>query len=145
MRRPLLTRSQLPIKARIFQISIRVADMDRSDIFYTQALGMARRGKFSAGGGVEDRFYGYDSDPTETMITLITFGQPPARETDVPLQAPVSFNLTVPDVFGVVDKVVAAGGSVVRAPITRELGEFIQDMAFVADPDGTVMELTSFR
>ena len=143
-RKPIITRDDLPLKARMLQVTVRVTDLDRADAFYTTVLGLERRGKYKPSPTVEERFYGFESDPAETLICLAHFADQPFVPSDAGLGAPVMFNLTVPDVKAIVARTVAGGGTILRDTITQPATVFTQDMAFIADPDGTAIELTHF-
>jgi catechol 2,3-dioxygenase-like lactoylglutathione lyase family enzyme len=143
-RKPIVTREDLPFKPRVLQLSIRTSDLDRADAFYTTVLGLERRGKYRPTPTTEERFYGFESEPAETLICLVHFSDQPHEPAAAGMMAHVIFNLTVPDVRSIVDRTVAGGGTILRDMITQQALDFTQDMAFITDPDGTTIELTHF-
>jgi catechol 2,3-dioxygenase-like lactoylglutathione lyase family enzyme len=143
-RKPIVSREDIPVKPRVVQVSIKVADLDRSDAFYTNVVGMQRRFRYRPNETVEERFYAFESDPAETLICLIRFADEPQEPVTPSLRSPMMFVLTVPDVKSIVAKTVDGGGTILQNTITQEVMDYRRDMAFIADPDGATIELTHF-
>ena len=143
---PRLSRADLPLKPRILQIGLRVSDIEKAHEFYTKVLGLERGTQLELAPGVHEWFYNFPGqDRSGTTISLVNSpgAKPDAVKGDV--DSPVTLNLTVQDVKSIVAKVVAGGGRIIRPTVTRKAGGmFTEDMAFITDPDGHLIEITYF-
>ena len=116
---------------------LRVGNLQRSIDFYTGVLGMAllRRSenpeyKYSLA------FVGYEGNPTQAEIELTYNHGTDAYEIGT---AYGHIALGVPDAYGAVEKIKAAGGNVTREAGPVKGGSTV--IAFVTDPDGYKIEL----
>ncbi len=126
---------------RILHTMLRVADLERSILFYTDVLGMKllRRqdypdGKFTLA------FLGYGPESENTVLELtFNWGVP---HYDIG-NAFGHLAIAVEDVFRACAEIKARGGKVVREAGPMQSGSTI--LAFVEDPDGYKIELLSPR
>ena len=116
---------------------LRVGNLQRSIDFYTGVLGMAllRRSenpeyKYSLA------FVGYEGNPTQAEIELTYNHGTDAYEIGT---AYGHIALGMPDAYGAVEKIKAAGGNVTREAGPVKGGSTV--IAFVTDPDGYKIEL----
>ncbi len=126
---------------RILHTMLRVADLERSILFYTDVLGMKllRRqdypdGKFTLA------FLGYGPESENTVLEL-TFNWG-VHHYDIG-NAFGHLAIAVEDVFRACAEIKARGGKVVREAGPMQSGSTI--LAFVEDPDGYKIELLSPR
>ncbi|MGE5635690.1 MAG: VOC family protein [Nocardioidaceae bacterium] len=117
-----------------------VRDAAASVAFYERAFGLARRFEHASGQYAE----------LETGATALAFASralaadnlPPGLRPDDAGDGRPAFEicLVTDDVEGAFERAVQAGAEPVTAPRTRAWG---QDVAFVLDPDGVLVELAS--
>lgn len=129
------------MSARIHHVAVNCRDLDRSVAFYTDGLGFGSP-------------YYWDAPPLVTRAAFIPAdegtwielfaGQDTATGPGGAGAGHAHVAIAVPDVQAAFDRVVAAGADVLEAPVTRTLhGDPPREatMAFVAGPDGEVLEL----
>lgn len=136
----------------VSHVGICVADLDRASRFYTEALGFEPAAAFEVGAEfgalmelqdvqVESRFLTRDG----FAIELLHFRSPgsvgPAVRRPVNQLGLTHLCLRVDDVDGVADRIVAAGGTVLRHTRTTFEGDEPMDFVYCTDPDGTRLEL----
>ena len=116
---------------------LRVGDLEKSLAFYQQVLGMqllSRKdypdGKFTLA------FVGYGKNPEQAEIELTHNWGVTAYEIGT---AYGHIALGVSDIYGVCEKIRAAGGKITREPGPMKHGTTV--IAFVQDPDGYKIEL----
>lgn len=122
---------------RILHTMLRVIDLDKSISFYTDILGMkllSRKdypeGKFTLA------FVGYGEKSEEAVLELTHNWETDAYELG---NAYGHIAIEVEDVYKACEKIIAAGGNVVRPAGPMKHGTTI--LAFVKDPDGYMVEL----
>ena len=123
---------------RLLHTMLRVGDLERSIAFYRDILGMqllSRKdypdGKFTLA------FVGYGSeDEGNTVIELTHNWDTSSYELG---NAYGHIALGVDDIYGVAEKIRAAGGKITREPGPMKHGTTV--IAFVVDPDGYKIEL----
>jgi len=122
---------------RLLHTMIRVQDLERSILFYTDVLGMKllRRqdypdGKFTLA------FVGYGAEETDTVLELTYNWGVEAYDIGNGFG---HIAIAVEDVYGAVEHIRAAGGKIVREAGPMKHGNII--LAFVEDPDGYKIEL----
>jgi glyoxylase I family protein len=126
---------------RLHHVAVTCSDLDRSLAFYVDGLGLGEPYMWEAPPIVHRAAF----IPTDdgTWIELFDRGEPGAERG--PQTAGMShMAIAVDDVQAAFDRLVAAGGVVLEAPVTRTLhGDPPKQatMAFVAGPDGEVIEL----
>ena len=129
--------------SRILYTMIRVGDLDRSVVFYRNALGMRelRRETFT-----EERFtlvfVGYGDEASNALIELTYNWDEDSYEHGTGYG---HVALAVADVYAVCERLVKMGVTVVREPgpmafAADETGER-EVIAFIEDPDGYKIEL----
>ena len=116
---------------------LRVGDLEKSLAFYQQVLGMqllSRKdypdGKFTLA------FVGFGKNPEQAEIELTHNWGVSAYEIGT---AYGHIALGVSDIYGVCEKIRAAGGKITREPGPMKHGTTL--IAFVQDPDGYKIEL----
>ena len=127
--------------ARIHHVGVPVSDLDRSVAWYADALGMTHELTARVPEGVEIAFM---ASPSGERLELFAVDAKDARwEGPIPaLRAGVAHTgWTVSDVKAAHARAVEAGGRSVWPP--RDSPEPGRRMAFVADPDGNLVELIS--
>ena len=122
---------------RILHTMLRVGDLERSIAFYRDVLGMqliSRKdypeGKFTLA------FVGYGKNPSTPSSSSRTTGTPKSYELG---NAYGHIALGVDDIYGVAERIRAAGGKITREPGPMKHGTTV--IAFVQDPDGYKIEL----
>lgn len=117
---------------------MRVRDQEKSIEFYTRHLGMkVIRQKEFPDGRFTNTFVGYDADPLAPMVEL-TYNWD--QETDYDLgDAWGHIAIGVDDIYGVCERLEAAGVNVPRKPGPMKFGGRV--IAFVRDPDNHSIEL----
>ena len=143
--------SALAQTARIAAIGYVVADIDRSEAFYTEVLGMKAAGSFSldtiwsreagAAGGrpFSVRQYRLGEGPGATLLKLAYFESSAPRPTQGGLDTPAGVNyltLSYPDLEPVVARLKEAG-----IPILGYVRREGYQLIFTRDPDGLFIEL----
>ncbi|MBF0455823.1 MAG: lactoylglutathione lyase [Magnetococcales bacterium] len=124
------------MNSRLLHTMIRVRHLDVSVHFYTQVLGMTEfRRQAYPGGRFTLCFLGYDPEGTQIELTHNW-----DREGDYPLGEGFG-HLAIgnEDIYGLCEKIRAAGGKIVREPGPMKHGT--THIAFVHDPDGYPIEL----
>jgi len=123
---------------RMLHTMIRVMDLDKSLAFYTGAMGMkVLRKREVPEGKYTLAFVGY-GDEREHCVVELTYNWDQAKPYDIG----TGFGhlaVGVPDVHGMCEQVIKAGGKVTRAPGPVKFGTTV--IAFVEDPDGYKIEL----
>lgn len=123
---------------RLLHTMIRVRDLDASLDFYCGKLGMTllRKTDYPAG-EFTLAFVGYGKEDATAVIELThNWGQ---KE---PYEIGTGFGhiaLGVPDIYGLCDRLAAAGVKIPRAPGPMKHGHTV--IAFLEDPDGYKVEL----
>jgi lactoylglutathione lyase len=123
---------------RFLHTMLRVFDLDRSLTFYTEQLGMKLiRKKDYPTGEFTLAFVGYGDEADSTVIELThNWGQ---KE---PYSLGSGFGhlaIGVGDIYGVCEKLAAAGVKIPRPPGPMKHGGSV--IAFIEDPDGYKIEL----
>ncbi|RYY74068.1 MAG: lactoylglutathione lyase [Gammaproteobacteria bacterium] len=126
---------------RLLHTMLRVGNLDKSIIFYTQVLGMTLlrkqdypEGKFTLA------FVGYGPETTHSVLELTYNYGVDAYELG---KGYGHIALGCEDVYATCDKIRAAGGKIVREPGPMLHGTTI--LAFVEDPDGYKIELLGIK
>ena len=116
---------------------LRVGNLDRSLAFYTELLGMRLlRKKDYPDGRFTLAFVGYGDESDSTVVEL-THNWDTERYDLGSGFGHVA--LGVDDIYGVAEKIRAAGGKITREPGPMKHGTTV--IAFVVDPDGYKIEL----
>ena len=123
---------------RILHTMLRVADLERSLRFYTEVLGMRLlRRKDYPGGRFTLAFVGYGDEKEATVVELTH-----NWDRKEPYDLGTAFGhlaIGVDDIYGICEKLVAAGVKVPRPPGPVKGGTTV--IAFIEDPDGYKIEL----
>jgi lactoylglutathione lyase len=122
---------------RILHTMIRVGDLDRSIVFYTEVLGMQllRRQDYPDG-RFTLAFVGYGDESQEAVLELTHNWDTPSYEIGNGFG---HVALAVPDAAAACAEINRRGGKVVREAGPMKHGKTI--IAFVEDPDGYKIEL----
>jgi lactoylglutathione lyase len=134
------TGAEKPIvgKARMLHTMIRVRDLDKSIDFYTKLLGMTMsRRSDNETGRYTVAFVGYGDEKDATVVELTH-----NWDRTEPYELGTGFGhlaVGVADIYGVCEKLVAAGVKVPRPPGPVKGGTTV--IAFIEDPDGYKIEL----
>jgi lactoylglutathione lyase len=122
---------------RLLHTMLRVGDLEKSLAFYQDVLGMqllSRKdypdGKFTLA------FVGFGKNPEQAEIELTHNWGVTSYELGT---AYGHIALGVSDIYGVCEKIRAAGGKITREPGPMKHGSTV--IAFVQDPDGYKIEL----
>jgi lactoylglutathione lyase len=122
---------------RLLHTMLRVGDLERSIAFYRDVLGMqliSRKdypeGKFTLA------FVGFGKNPEQAELELTHNWGVESYELGT---AYGHIALGVDDIYGVCERLRAAGGQITRAPGPMKHGTTV--IAFVQDPDGYKIEL----
>ena len=117
---------------------VRVKDQEKSIEFYTKHLGMKMiRQKDYPDGRFTNTFVGYDDDPLAPMIELTcNWDQEQPYELG---DAWGHLAIGVEDIYGLCERLEAAGVSVPRKPGPMKFGGSV--IAFIRDPDDHSIEL----
>jgi lactoylglutathione lyase len=116
---------------------LRVADLDRSLAFYTDAMGMQLlRRKDYPGGRFTLAFVGYGNESDSAVLELTHNWDIDAYEIG---SGYGHIAIGVDDIQATCSAIAAAGGRVVREPGPMKHGTTV--IAFVEDPDGYKVEL----
>ena len=122
---------------RLLHTMLRVGDLERSLVFYTEVLGMRLlRRKDYPGGRFTLAFVGYGDESDHTVLELTHNWDTSRYELG---EAYGHIALGVDDIQGVCEQIRAKGGRVVREPGPMKHGSTV--IAFVEDPDGYKVEL----
>ncbi len=128
-----------------------VTDIDRSQAFYTEVLGMAPAGSFAldtawsreagaaSGRPFSVRQFRLGDGAGATVLKLAYFGGSQARPPQEGLDSPAGVNyltLTYPELGPVVERVKKAG-----IPILGTVRRHSYQLVFIRDPDGLFVEL----
>ncbi len=122
---------------RILHTMIRVSDLEKSLIFYTEVLGMKllRQQDYPAG-EFTLAFVGYGEE-SETAVLELTYNWG-NHQYDLG-DGYGHIAIEVDDVYAAAEKIREKGGKILREPGPMNAGSTI--IAFVADPDGYAIEL----
>lgn len=116
---------------------LRVGDLDRSLLFYTEVLGMdLLRRKDYPSGRFTLAFVGYGDESDTTVLELTHNWDTSHYELG---SAYGHIALGVDDIYSTCAAIAAKGGKVVREPGPMKHGNTV--IAFVEDPDGYKVEL----
>ena len=116
---------------------LRVGDLDRSLLFYTEVLGMdLLRRKDYPSGRFTLAFVGYGDESDTTVLELTHNWDTSHYELG---SAYGHIALGVDDIYTTCAAIAAKGGKVVREPGPMKHGNTV--IAFVEDPDGYTVEL----
>ena len=122
---------------RMLHTMLRVGDLDRSLLFYTEVLGMdLLRRKDYASGRFTLAFVGYGDESDTTVLELTHNWDISHYELG---SAYGHIALGVDDIYTTCAAIAAKGGKVVREPGPMKHGNTV--IAFVEDPDGYKVEL----
>ena len=122
---------------RMLHTMLRVGDLDRSLLFYTEVLGMdLLRRKDYASGRFTLAFVGYGDESDTTVLELTHNWDTSHYELG---SAYGHIALGVDDIYTTCAAIAAKGGKVVREPGPMKHGNTV--IAFVEDPDGYKVEL----
>lgn len=113
-----------------------VADLDKSAAFYRAVFGLQETGRIEseiAGRAIEEILFSPTGDGAATFVLL--------RYTDTatPSDNEVIIGFITPDIDALVERAVAAGGSVRREPL--DYSDLHVKVAFVADNEGHLLEI----
>ena len=122
---------------RMLHTMLRVGDLDRSLLFYTEVLGMGLlRRKDYPSGRFTLAFVGYGDESDTTVLELTHNWDTSHYELG---SAYGHIALGVDDIYATCAAIAAKGGKVVREPGPMKHGNTV--IAFVEDPDGYKVEL----
>ena len=122
---------------RMLHTMLRVGDLDRSLLFYTEVLGMdLLRRKDYPSGRFTLAFVGYGDESDTTVLELTHNWDTSHYELG---SAYGHIALGVDDIYNTCAAIAAKGGKVVREPGPMKHGNTV--IAFVEDPDGYKVEL----
>ena len=122
---------------RMLHTMLRVGDLDRSLLFYTEVLGMdLLRRKDYPSGRFTLAFVGYGDESDTTVLELTHNWDTSHYELG---SAYGHIALGVDDIYTTCAAIAAKGGRVVREPGPMKHGNTV--IAFVEDPDGYKVEL----
>ncbi len=122
---------------RMLHTMLRVGDLDRSLLFYTEVLGMdLLRRKDYPSGRFTLAFVGYGEESDTTVLELTHNWDTSHYELG---SAYGHIALGVDDIYTTCAAIAAKGGKVVREPGPMKHGNTV--IAFVEDPDGYKVEL----
>lgn len=122
---------------RMLHTMLRVGDLDRSLLFYTEVLGMdLLRRKDYPSGRFTLAFVGYGDESDTTVLELTHNWDTSHYELG---SAYGHIALGVDDIYSTCAAIAAKGGKVVREPGPMKHGNTV--IAFVEDPDGYKVEL----
>jgi len=122
---------------RMLHTMLRVGDLDRSLLFYTEMLGMdLLRRKDYPSGRFTLAFVGYGDESDTTVLELTHNWDTSHYELG---SAYGHIALGVDDIYTTCAAIAAKGGKVVREPGPMKHGNTV--IAFVEDPDGYKVEL----
>ncbi len=129
--------SALPNTMRLLHTMLRVGDLERSLVFYTEVLGMRllRRKDYPAG-RYTLAFVGYGDESDSTVLELTHNWDIERYELG---EGYGHMALGVDDIHGTCAAIAAKGGRIVREPGPKKHGSTV--IAFVEDPDGYKVEL----
>jgi lactoylglutathione lyase len=126
---------------RYLHTMLRVGDLDRSIAFYTTHLGMKElRRRDVPEGKYTLAFLGYGDEATHTVLEL-TYNYGVAS-----YEMGTAFGhlaIGVPDIYGLCERLRAAGVKITREPGPVKFGTTL--IAFIEDPDGYKIELIERR
>ena len=126
------------VRSRLLHTMLRVADLERSLVFYTTVLGMKllRRRDYSDG-RFTLAFVGYDHEAEATVLELTHNWDQVAYDKGT---AYGHIAISVPDIDTACNKLQSEGILIVLAPgpMKHDVSEII---AFIEDPDGYRIEL----
>ncbi len=122
---------------RLLHTMLRVGDLERSLVFYTEVLGMRllRRKDYPAG-RYTLAFVGYGDESDSTVLELTHNWDIEHYELG---DGYGHMALGVDDIHGTCASIAAKGGRIVREPGPKKHGSTV--IAFVEDPDGYKVEL----
>jgi lactoylglutathione lyase len=122
---------------RLLHTMLRVGDLERSLVFYTEVLGMRllRRKDYPAG-RYTLAFVGYGDESDSTVLELTHNWDIERYELG---EGYGHMALGVDDIHGTCADIAAKGGRIVREPGPKKHGSTV--IAFVEDPDGYKVEL----
>ena len=122
---------------RMLHTMLRVGDLDRSLLFYTEVLGMdLLRRKDYPSGRFTLAFVGY-GDESDTTVLELTHNWDTSHYDLGSAYGHIA--LGVDDIYTTCAAIAAKGGKVVREPGPMKHGNTV--IAFVEDPDGYKVEL----
>ena len=122
---------------RLLHTMLRVGDLERSLIFYTEVLGMRLlRRKDYPDGRFTLAFVGYGDEADSTVLELTHNWDTSSYEIGTGYG---HIALGVDDIHATCEAMAAKGGRVVRPPGAMKHGTTV--IAFVEDPDGYKVEL----
>lgn len=122
---------------RLLHTMLRVGDLQRSIMFYTDILGMTLlRQKEYPEGKFTLAFLGYGDEKNHTALELTHNWD--TNEYDIG-SGFGHLAIEVDDVYTAAEKIRGAGGRIIREPGPMNAGSTL--LAFVADPDGYEIEL----
>ncbi|MCP9850031.1 lactoylglutathione lyase [Cyanobium sp. Morenito 9A2] len=122
---------------RLLHTMLRVGDLERSLVFYTDLLGMRLlRRKDYPGGRFTLAFVGYGEERDTTVLELTHNWDTASYEIG---SGYGHIALGVDDIQAVCDRIRTKGGKVTREPGPMKHGSTV--IAFVEDPDGYKVEL----
>lgn len=128
-------------KPRIRHTMLRVRDLDASIDFYTRIFGMTLfRRRDNEGGKYSVAFVGYGDENADPAIELTyNWGQDDGYDKG---DGYGHIAIGVPDIYGLCEKIEAAGMEIPRPPgPLKHGGPNASIIAFVRDPDGYMIEL----
>ena len=127
----------MPDGFRYLHTMLRVGDLERSVAFYTQHLGMRElRRRDVPEGRYTLAFLGYGEESAQTVLEL-TYNYGVER-----YEMGGAFGhlaIGVPDLYGLCERLRAAGVKITREPGPVKFGTTL--IAFIEDPDGYKIEL----
>jgi lactoylglutathione lyase len=124
---------------RLAYVVLKVADLERSLAFYTNAVGMKEIFRYDLGGGVTEVGVSYQSAPDSALGQGVALVHESNRKE--PFEHGNAFSrfvLAVPDIAATFERLAAAGAEIARTPVRYE--RFHATVGFAKDPDGYVIE-----
>ncbi|MCX8132451.1 MAG: lactoylglutathione lyase [Roseococcus sp.] len=126
---------------RYLHTMLRVGDLDRSVAFYTTHLGMKElRRRDVPEGKYTLAFLGYGDESTHTVLELTYNYGVTGYEIGTAFG---HLAIGVPDIYGLCERLRAAGVKITREPGPVKFGTTL--IAFIEDPDGYKIELIERR
>jgi lactoylglutathione lyase len=124
---------------RLAYVVLKVADLERSLKFYTNAVGMQELFRYDLGNGVTEVGVGFapavDSASGQGLALVHESKRTEPFEHG---NAYSRFALAVPDIRATFERLAAAGVEIARAPVAYP--QFSATVGFVKDPDGYLIE-----
>jgi predicted enzyme related to lactoylglutathione lyase len=122
-------------------VTLVVADPARALKFYTQALGMKERGRAQPNKQFAEIVVGNDMAPLAAGLSLTYRNGPPTPRGN----GSSSINLVVLDLAGILTRVAAEGGKILKPLMRSDMPSVSYSIALIQDPDGNTLELVEYH